>query len=309
MGRAHEPASLTRRSEELRRFLAAASPATQVSAAGGNVGSSLLWPKVSIVMPSYNQVEYIERSILSVLNQGYPGVELIVIDGGSDDGTAEIIRKYEDRLAYWSTAKDLGQSDALNKGFARVSGEICGWLNSDDLYAPGAIHLAAAALRASPGTQVCFGDWYEVDRADRVLSYNYAFDFNLLHFVYEGFHLNAQSMFWRKALHERFGEFDVDLARTMDYDLILRLGILAGEAGFLRLPLPIGCFRRHEAQKTQGFDARVSAEHVRIAAKNGFGDKFSAVGSIRRLMYRARRAGWYAHRGGASYCLGKATGL
>ena len=90
-------------------------------------------PKISIVMPSYNQAEYIEESILSVLNQNYPNLELIVLDGGSTDGSEEIIKKYESKLSYWHSRKNKGQTDALIQGFKRATGDLLGWLNSDDI--------------------------------------------------------------------------------------------------------------------------------------------------------------------------------
>jgi glycosyltransferase involved in cell wall biosynthesis len=92
--------------------------------------------KISIVMPSYNQVKFIENSILSILNQEYHSIELIIVDGGSTDGTTDIIKKYEKHIAYWVSEKDEGQSDALNKGFEKCTGEIYGWLNADDVYLP-----------------------------------------------------------------------------------------------------------------------------------------------------------------------------
>ena len=104
------------------------------------------YPKISIVMPSYNKVKFIERSILSILNQDYPNTELIIIDGGSDDGTIDIIKKYDHKISYWVSEKDQGQSDALNKGFKHCSGEIYGWLNSDDLYLPNAFKNAISVF-------------------------------------------------------------------------------------------------------------------------------------------------------------------
>lgn len=262
-------------------------------------------PKISIVTPSYNQARYLERTILSVLNQGYPNLEFIIIDGGSTDGSVDIIKKYEGYLAYWHSGPDGGQSDALNHGFSKATGDIFGWLNSDDLYLPGAFASVVEAFRFRPEAGVVFGDWWEIDNADEVTSVNYAFDFSLGHFIHEGFHLNSQSMFWRRAVHQRFGAFDVTLHRTMDYDLILRLGLVEGQGAFYRIPQALACFRRHAEQKTIGFDRRVLDEHRQIANKNGIAIKYSLHGRVFRLMYRLRRAYWYVKRGGVAYALAR----
>ncbi|HOW91535.1 MAG TPA: glycosyltransferase family 2 protein, partial [Anaerolineaceae bacterium] len=115
-------------------------------------------PLVSIVTPSFNQVDYLEETMRSVLEQDYPRVEYIVIDGGSTDGSVEIIRKYADRLAYWVSEKDRGQTDAVNKGYAVAKGSILGWLNSDDTYKPGAISAAVEFLVNHPQFGLVYGD-------------------------------------------------------------------------------------------------------------------------------------------------------
>lgn len=257
--------------------------------------------KVSIVMPLYNQVDYIERSIFSVLNQDYSNIELIIIDGGSTDGSIEIIKKYESYLAYWMTEPDEGQSDALNKGFEHATGEIFGWLNADDLYMPDAIERAVDALNKEKYKSVVFGDYLTIDKEDNIIKKEFAFDFSVGQFLYEGFHLNAQSMFWKKDVHFRFGKFDKSLHRTMDYDFILRIGLREGQKRFLRLPIPLGCFRRHEAQKTQGLDPTVTAEHHVIASKNNCNLKYTLLGYGMKRFYRIRRVWWYFKRAGVAY--------
>lgn len=256
------------------------------------------WPKISIVMPAFNQEQFIERSILSILNQNYPNIELIIIDGGSSDGTVEIIKRYNDRIAYWVSEKDNGQSDALNKGFSIATGDIFGWLNSDDLYTLGAFKAAVYALEANEDKLVVFGDWLSIDIHDSPIDHHYAFDFNLNHFKYESFHLNAQSMFWRSDVHREFGGFDVGLYNTMDYQMILEFGINFGQEKFLRIPNVLGAFRRYDGQKTGGSNARVLLEHQALAVRYGYMNKYGKLGVLRRLLYRFRRAYWYFKRGG-----------
>ena len=264
----------------------------------GRISSEKDWPKISIVMPAFNQAQFIERSILSVLNQGYPNIELIIIDGGSSDGTVEIIKRYEDQIAYWVSEKDEGQSDALNKGFSRASGEIYGWLNSDDLYTPEAFESAVDAFRVNQKKMVVFGDWLSIDIYDNPVDLHHAFDFNLNHFKYEGFHLNAQSMFWRSDVHEGFNGFDVDLYNTMDYQMILEFGINIGQEKFLRIPKVLGAFRRYDGQKTGDFIPSVLREHQSMALRYGYMNKYGSFGVLKRLPYRFRRAYWYFKRGG-----------
>jgi len=127
------------------------------------------WPKISIVTPSYNQAEFLERTILSVLNQNYPNLEYIIIDGGSTDGSVEIIKKYEKYLSYWVSEKDRGQAHALNKGFEKATGDLVGWQNSDDIYLPGAFRKVAEVYRNNPNYDVYFGNIYFIDEEDNII--------------------------------------------------------------------------------------------------------------------------------------------
>ena len=118
---------------------------------------------VSIITPSYNQAKYLEQTIQSVLNQDYPRIEYIVIDGASKDGSVDIMKKYADKLTYWESKKDKGQADAINKGFAHATGEIIAWLNSDDYYLPGAVRAAVKVFEENPDVVLVYGDMLAVD--------------------------------------------------------------------------------------------------------------------------------------------------
>lgn len=265
-------------------------------------------PLVSVVMPSLNQGRFIEQSIRSVLDQSYLNIELIVIDGGSSDDTVEILRRYDQSMAYWQSRPDRGQSHALNQGYERATGEILAWLNADDLLLPGAVAAAVDAFLSYPAAQVVFGDWISIDAEGKTIEHHYAFDMSRFHFLLEGFTCNSQAMFWRHELHKRFGEFDEALHRTMDYDMILRFSSLA-PSGFHRIDRPLAAFRRHKDQKTTGSDSPVVvAEHERIAARQNLSWKFSLRGQALRPLYRLRRAVWYLRRGGFMYLLAKVRG-
>lgn len=127
------------------------------------------WPRVTIVTPSYNQGRFIEETIRSVLLQGYPNLEYIIMDGGSTDNSVEVIRKYEPWLAHWVSEKDRGQSHAINKGFARATGEVFGWLNSDDYFVPGALHTLMRLRSKAPQAPVWAGGWTEVEIDGRLI--------------------------------------------------------------------------------------------------------------------------------------------
>ena len=129
------------------------------------------WPKISVVTPCLNQAEFLPLTIESILAQKYPNLEYIIIDGGSTDGSQEIIKSYESHIDYWHSCKDGGQADAINKGFLKVSGDIVAWLNADDLYLPGAFERAAQCFSTDPQLDLLYGDCVFIDKQGQFIRY------------------------------------------------------------------------------------------------------------------------------------------
>jgi glycosyltransferase involved in cell wall biosynthesis len=206
------------------------------------------WPKISIVTPSYNQAEFLERTILSVLNQNYPNLEYIIIDGGSTDGSVEIIKKYEKYLAYWVSEKDHGQSDALNKGFSKATGDIIGWQNSDDIYLPSAFYTIAQVFNKYHHIDIAFGNRIDVDTEDNIIYESRFTPYSLAVHLYDGMPLSNQAAFWRKALFSKIGMLDLQFQVAMDGEFFLRAGVKG--ARFKHVRYYLGAIRRHSASKT-----------------------------------------------------------
>ena len=179
-------------------------------------------PKISIITPSYNQVEFLERTITSVLSQTYPNKEYIIMDGGSTDGSAEIIRKHEGSLAYWQSAPDGGQTDAICKGFEKATGDILLYLNSDDMLLPGALWAYAEALMGKElGWAV--GRLQVVDEMDRVLAYRPAYPFSLGDLWYNLYVVHQEGTCFTRALYEKVGGFEPSYHYSMDFHMWLRM--------------------------------------------------------------------------------------
>lgn len=220
-----------------------------------------IWPKISVITPSYNQAEFLERTLKSVLDQNYPNLEYIVIDGGSTDGSVDIIRRYEDRLAYWVSERDRGQTDAINKGFRRATGEWVAWQNSDDIYYPGSFIDFASAARAHPEVDLIIGNINLIDRFDQVLRDIHYVKPSHGALLAEGMVLTNQAAFWRRRVHDEIGLLDESLDCSFDYEWFLRL--TKGRLG-INVSRTWGGYRLHDATKTSTFNQKFVEENARI---------------------------------------------
>ena len=223
-------------------------------------------PLVSIVTPSFNQVKYLERTIQSVLDQDYPNLEYHVIDGGSSDGSLEVIQHFQDRLAGWVSEPDRGQTDAINKGFSRSQGEIMAWLNSDDVYLPGAISSAVDYLLEHPEVGMVYGDTDLIDSEDRVIGKFNAQQTSYQRMLRGGVYIPQPAAFWRRDLWEQTGPLDPSFYFAMDYDLWVRFA----KIGQIRYtPQRWAGFRIHGEGKTSLADARCWPEMKRVFRREG----------------------------------------
>ncbi len=224
-------------------------------------------PKISIVTPSFNQGQFLEETILSVLNQGYPNLEYIIMDGGSTDGSVDIIRKYQNRLTYWVSEPDNGQADAIYRGFERATGAILAWLNSDDYYLPGALLAIGEFFAIHPKAELVIGNSIVVDGDGREVFRRWAapvsFD-SLLFWGKMGFHQPAS--FWRRDAFFATGGFDRQLLFCFDLDMYLRL---TKSKPARRIDRFLAAFRKHPTTKTTRLELTRKEEEEMVLRQHG----------------------------------------
>ena len=255
-------------------------------------------PPVSVVIPSYNQGIYIEETIRSIILQGYPNVEIIVIDGGSTDRTVEVLKKYEPWLAHWVSEKDGGQANAINKGLAVARGEIVTWLNSDDLLLPGALRRLARAYRQNPGTFFVSPVEHFLDGTDksRVFEPRNVSHRELVEFWSGRVRWNDPGTFYTREVLETVGRIDESYRYSFDYEFVLRVS-KRFEPTYL--PEPTTRFRVHAASKTVSEGGRFIYETARASQaywggagavdRAGF-RRYFAVTMFRNAVVSARRS-------------------
>ena len=240
-------------------------------------------PLVSIITPSFNQARYLEATIKSVFSQDYAGIEYMVVDGGSNDGSVDVIKKYENRIAWWVSEKDKGQTDAINKGFAQAQGEILAWINSDDTYEPGAVSAAVKYLQEHPEVGMVYGGCNFINESGRVIGKFGAAQTNY-RLLRQGYvHIPQQTMFFRADLWKQVGPLDPSFYFAMDYDLWTRI---AARSEIKYVPQTWANFRLHTSGKTIAADDRCWPEMIRVHYRDG-GSFFSVIVAkyyIRRLI-------------------------
>jgi glycosyltransferase involved in cell wall biosynthesis len=226
----------------------------------------MTFPKISIITPSYNQADFLEETILSVINQNYPNLEYIIIDGGSTDNSVEIIKKYEEHLKYWISEKDYGQSHAINKGFAKATGEILNWINSDDILCENALINIAIAYNKTKNNQfIIAGQGYEIDEKSKLLCERKVYYNDNSSSVFQ---LNIkgnpiqQAIFFSRILFYESGGINPFSKFSMDIDLYQKFSLFSPE--IIIVEDYLASFRKHSNSKTIFQDYKMLLEKINL---------------------------------------------
>ncbi|MBS4033328.1 MAG: glycosyltransferase [Ignavibacterium sp.] len=221
------------------------------------------WPKISIVTPSFNQGQFLEESIRSVLLQNYPNLEYIIMDGGSTDNSVEIIKKYEQYLTYWTSGQDKGQADAIYKGFELATGQIIAYINSDDYYLPRAFEMVARKF-VKKNAEFLIGSCYHIDNMSNIVRKYYGFSQNTKSLLINGMYFCQQSCFWSREAFFSVGGFDRKLHYCFDYDLFLRLTEKYSPITVLKT---LAVYRRHPNTKSMKIKDIANYESKQLLTK------------------------------------------
>lgn len=251
------------------------------------------FPRISVITPSFNQSEFLERTILSVLDQQYPNLEYIIIDGGSTDGSVDLINKYSDRLSWWVSEPDQGQANAINKGLRRATGDWVAWQNSDDIYYNYCFNDLVAAAEKFPNAGLIIGNMILIDELDAPLRDIRYVEPTYKALLAEGMVLTNQSAFWRRQIHESIGYLSEDLHYSFDYEWFLRLTQHTNSAHINKF---WGGWRLHKDTKTS-----ISPEAFILEKQQILRGRQST--KLAKLIYTLRRLLLTLAKGNFSYAL------
>jgi len=229
--------------------------------------------RISVVTPSFNMGPYLEDTITSVVNNLRPGDEYFIVDGGSTDGSTDVIHRHEQDITGWVSESDAGYADALAKGFDRATGDILCWINAGDMYLAGALDAARGLL--TDDLDMIFGDDFYIDENNQVLSYSCGWVPDLrTATLFGGWSPLQDACFWRRGIYDRIGGIDRALKFAADYDLFLRMAS-AGRTGYV--PFTFSAFRRHAGQKSISGSSAYQVERRRARAREILACKAGAV--------------------------------
>lgn len=206
------------------------------------------FPKISIIIPSYKQGMFLEETIVSILDQNYSNLEMILMDGGSNDNTIQIIDKYKKYFTYWISKKDNGQSDAINQGFKKATGEIVTWLCSDDTYLSGTLEYVGKYFNEYPEIDVLFGDVKSIDSESNVITELRGLKFSKRKYLSRIGTIPQPASFFKKSLLEKIGLLDESLNYCMDYDFFAR--IIFTDHNLLHVNISLATYRYHNLSKS-----------------------------------------------------------
>jgi glycosyltransferase involved in cell wall biosynthesis len=241
---------------------------------------------VSIITPSLNQGRFLEETLLSVQRQDYPHIEHFVVDGGSSDGSLDIIKRHERTPARWISEPDRGQTDAIAKGFAMARGDILAWLNADDLLMPSAVRIAVAELTGDPALGLVYGDRIEIDSRGNVTnvvqlpSHRHAM-------FRRNFTIPQETAFFRRTAYDAAGGVDTSLHFAMDFDLWVRMSAVTP---MRHLPVSLGCYRRHGGSKSVEMQEGASGQKYMAESEAVYRRHFGCGLPSRRRMFWYRMA-------------------
>jgi glycosyltransferase involved in cell wall biosynthesis len=256
--------------------------------------------KISIVTPSFNQARFLRECINSVLRQQCAAVEHLVMDGGSTDGTRQVLDEYADRLGGFVSEKDRGQTDALNKGLRRATGDLIGWQNSDDYYLPGSFESVVRAAESFPEDDVFFSNVFHVDEQGVPVLRTCFTDFSFQDLLYEGMLLLNQATFFRRRVLDRIGYPDESLQFSMDYEFFLRMAHAGIRFRFVKGTW--GAFRQHEASKSSTIRSVGHREFWDVRYKYGH-TASNWLTKVHRSTAIAKRSVRLVRQGDAGYVL------